>query len=215
MRKLAGVVPAAAVFVLQAIPAAAAYEAYVVVQGLKQGQHKGEVLQHAAGRQPALEFTYAAQSPRDAATGQASGKRQYKPVTIVKEWGALSPGLGSGEINCNAIMIAATLPDGRRVDGRPVVPVRPGECRYAIGLPSSTPVRTFLQVTAPGITGPWTFQAAPTAVEIGAGQALSARLSAQAFGDGGRFSLAWGPASPQLFTARAPARMPVAGSPRH
>jgi len=30
-------------------------------------------------------------SPRDAASGQASGKRQYQPVTIVKAWGAASP----------------------------------------------------------------------------------------------------------------------------
>ena len=29
-------------------------------------------------------------SPRDSATGQASGKRQHKPVTFVKEWGAVN-----------------------------------------------------------------------------------------------------------------------------
>lgn len=32
-------------------------------------------------------------SPRDIATGQASGKRMHKPFTIVKEWGAASPQL--------------------------------------------------------------------------------------------------------------------------
>ena len=32
-------------------------------------------------------------SPRDAASGQASGKRMHKPFTIVKEWGAASPQL--------------------------------------------------------------------------------------------------------------------------
>jgi hypothetical protein len=32
-------------------------------------------------------------SPRDLATGQASGKRMHKPVTFVKEWGAASPQL--------------------------------------------------------------------------------------------------------------------------
>lgn len=32
-------------------------------------------------------------SPRDAATGQASGKRMHKPVTFVKEWGAATPQL--------------------------------------------------------------------------------------------------------------------------
>ena len=30
-------------------------------------------------------------SPRDVATGQASGKRQYSPIRITKEWGAASP----------------------------------------------------------------------------------------------------------------------------
>jgi len=31
------------------------------------------------------------QSPRDLATGQASGKRMHKPFTITKEWGASTP----------------------------------------------------------------------------------------------------------------------------
>lgn len=31
--------------------------------------------------------------PRDAASGQASGKRMHKPFTIVKEWGAATPQL--------------------------------------------------------------------------------------------------------------------------
>jgi len=33
----------------------------------------------------------AVQSPRDIATGQASGKRMHKPFTITKEWGASTP----------------------------------------------------------------------------------------------------------------------------
>lgn len=36
---------------------------------------------------------YAVTGPRDAATGQASGKRMHKPITIVKEWGPASPQL--------------------------------------------------------------------------------------------------------------------------
>jgi hypothetical protein len=36
---------------------------------------------------------YTVTSPRDIATGQASGKRMHKPFTIVKEWGAASPQL--------------------------------------------------------------------------------------------------------------------------
>ena len=35
-------------------------------------------------------------SPRDMASGQASGKRMHKPFMIVKEWGAVSPGMSKG-----------------------------------------------------------------------------------------------------------------------
>lgn len=37
--------------------------------------------------------SYEVKSPRDIATGQASGKRQHGSITIVKEWGAASPQL--------------------------------------------------------------------------------------------------------------------------
>jgi hypothetical protein len=37
--------------------------------------------------------SYAVKSPRDVATGMASGKRQHGSITIVKEWGAASPQL--------------------------------------------------------------------------------------------------------------------------
>jgi hypothetical protein len=36
---------------------------------------------------------YTVQSPKDVATGQASGKRMHKPITFVKEWCAASPQL--------------------------------------------------------------------------------------------------------------------------
>lgn len=36
---------------------------------------------------------YRVTGPRDAASGQASGKRMHKPFTIVKEWGAATPQL--------------------------------------------------------------------------------------------------------------------------
>src|SRR5438270_13585459 len=37
--------------------------------------------------------SYEVKSPRDVASGQASGKRQHGSITIVKEWGAASPQL--------------------------------------------------------------------------------------------------------------------------
>lgn len=36
---------------------------------------------------------YSITAPRDASSGQASGKRMHKPMTIVKEWGAATPQL--------------------------------------------------------------------------------------------------------------------------
>jgi hypothetical protein len=36
---------------------------------------------------------YSIKSPRDSASGQASGKRTHKPVTFVKEWGPSTPQL--------------------------------------------------------------------------------------------------------------------------
>lgn len=35
--------------------------------------------------------TYEIKSPRDVATGQSSGKRQHKPISITKEWSTSSP----------------------------------------------------------------------------------------------------------------------------
>ena len=37
------------------------------------------------------EAQYTVKSPRDSASGQASGKRMHKPVTITKEWGPSTP----------------------------------------------------------------------------------------------------------------------------
>ena len=70
-----------------------ALRAYVSVKGSKQGQFKSEST--AATRKdkwiPILAFHMEVVSPLDTATGQATGKRQYKPIAIVKEWGAASP----------------------------------------------------------------------------------------------------------------------------
>jgi type VI secretion system secreted protein Hcp len=69
-----------------------AYEFYVTVEGTKQGKFKGESIRDAHKEKiGGLSFEYEIVSPRDAATGQASGKRQHKPITITKEWGPSSP----------------------------------------------------------------------------------------------------------------------------
>ena len=77
-----------------------AYQFYVTIQGAKQGQFKGngggvrKAREGAKGGKIAgVRFLLEATSPRDLATGHASGKRQYKPIQITKEWDASSPQL--------------------------------------------------------------------------------------------------------------------------
>jgi type VI secretion system secreted protein Hcp len=74
---------------------AMAFQAHISIKGKKQGQFKGEGIQDKRKDKwmPVLAFGYAVQSPRDAATGQARGKRQHKPIVITKEWGAATPQL--------------------------------------------------------------------------------------------------------------------------
>ncbi len=81
-----------------------ALQAYISVKGGKQGQFKGESFQ--AKRRgkwmTVLSISMDLQTPRDPATGQASGKRQWRPLKIVKEWGAASPqGLAACSTNEN------------------------------------------------------------------------------------------------------------------
>src|SRR5215472_464779 len=70
-----------------------AFQAHVSIKGKKQGQFKGEGIQDKRKDKwiPVLSFAQEVVSPRDLATGQASGKRQWKPVKITKEWGAADP----------------------------------------------------------------------------------------------------------------------------
>lgn len=69
-----------------------AYTAYISIKGQKQGQFAGD------GSDPknpnrirTTSFAFSAEAPRDVATGQASGKRQYQPVIVRKRWGEASP----------------------------------------------------------------------------------------------------------------------------
>jgi type VI secretion system secreted protein Hcp len=69
-----------------------AYEFYVSVEGTKQGKLKGESPRDSHKEKIAgLSYRHEIKSPRDVATGQASGKRQHGPILITKEWGASSP----------------------------------------------------------------------------------------------------------------------------
>ena len=63
-----------------------ALNAYLSLKGETQGEIKGSVTQ--AGREDkimVIGFSHEVVSPRDAASGLPTGKRQHKPVTITKE----------------------------------------------------------------------------------------------------------------------------------
>lgn len=85
---------AASLFI--AAESAVAQNLTITVQAQKQGAFKGEIAIRdsnikAAGRTELLDVRYEMYSPRDVATGQASGKRVHKPLTIVKRFGPSSP----------------------------------------------------------------------------------------------------------------------------
>jgi type VI secretion system secreted protein Hcp len=64
----------------------------VQITGTKQGAFKGEGLRlRDRNRLVGITYAYELSSPRDAASGQPSGKRQHHPVTFTKEWGAATP----------------------------------------------------------------------------------------------------------------------------
>ena len=63
-----------------------AYDGYLIAKAQKQGQIKGSVTQK--GREGWIlvyGFHHEIVSPRDAASGLATGKRQHKPLSITKE----------------------------------------------------------------------------------------------------------------------------------
>ncbi|MDQ6770462.1 MAG: type VI secretion system tube protein Hcp [Gemmatimonadota bacterium] len=73
-----------------------AYEFSVQIEGTKQGKFKGDPGRAggaASDKIRGLAFQYEVTSPRDLASGQATGKRQHKPIIVTKEWGASSPQL--------------------------------------------------------------------------------------------------------------------------
>ena len=69
-----------------------ALNSYLQLKGEKQGDIKGSVTQKGrAGKIMVIAFNHEVQSPRDVATGQATGKRMHKPFVITKEIDKSSP----------------------------------------------------------------------------------------------------------------------------
>lgn len=76
-----------AVLLFIVTPAFAAVSILADIDGTKQGRFKADSPKGIA----ATKLIYEVKSPRDMATGQASGRRQYGPLCITKEVGASSP----------------------------------------------------------------------------------------------------------------------------
>jgi type VI secretion system Hcp family effector len=71
---------------------AMAFPFYLKVHGSKQGDFKGDSLNPSrAGWIDCRDFELDLQSPRDQISGLPVGKRQWKPIVIVKQWSAASP----------------------------------------------------------------------------------------------------------------------------
>lgn len=71
-----------------------ANEFYVRVEGSRQGVFKGETAREKhKGKIPGISFHYNVTSPRDVASGQASGRHRHGPVTMLKRWGPATPQL--------------------------------------------------------------------------------------------------------------------------
>jgi type VI secretion system secreted protein Hcp len=92
---------------------------YVTIRGAKQGVLKGQTT-NAAHKDEILGLQFVAQlsAPKDVATGQASGKRQYLPISITKQWDASSPQLYDAASSNEILTLVQfdfvrTAPDGK------------------------------------------------------------------------------------------------------
>lgn len=79
----------------------------LTVEGAMQGKFKPESLRQ-KDRIDAISFSQEVITPRDLATGQSSGRRQYQPIIIVKSAGASSPQFLQALIN-NELLKKVTI----------------------------------------------------------------------------------------------------------
>jgi type VI secretion system secreted protein Hcp len=83
-----------AFFIIAQAESYSAVNAFIKITADKQGVLKGEASSEThKDKMEVLSFSYGVVSPRDVASGQATGKRQHQPIRIIKEWGAATPQL--------------------------------------------------------------------------------------------------------------------------
>jgi type VI secretion system secreted protein Hcp len=115
----------AVLLVAATVQIAAASRIYITIEGQKQGRFVSDSLTARNAGTEVLAVSFGVQSPRDRATGQASGRIQYAPLTITKEWGASSPqlfeALADNENLRNVlIQFTNTAANGREVPGQTI-----------------------------------------------------------------------------------------------
>lgn len=101
--------------------------AFIKVTGSKQGLFKSESLTKSKeAYTEIIGYNFEEISPRETSTGMPTGKRQLKPLTIIKDWGASSPqyyqALSTNElIREIRIDFFTTDPEGRSILSRSIV----------------------------------------------------------------------------------------------
>jgi type VI secretion system secreted protein Hcp len=94
VKRISWVLPAALViFLVSASQVFAAADAYLTIEGTKQGKFKGEAAGAGAGKISISDFSYMASAPADKNEGMASGKRMHSAITIRKTIDQASPQL--------------------------------------------------------------------------------------------------------------------------
>ncbi len=105
---------------LAPLSADAALNAYLNLKGQKQGSIKGSVTSKGnEGAIKVIAISHEIVSPRDAASGLPTGKRQHKPLIITKEIDKSTPLLNSMLTNNENIptwTLAVNLPNAKGVD---------------------------------------------------------------------------------------------------
>lgn len=98
---------------LPAVSAMAAMDAYMTIQGAKQGKIKGGDVKTAGTEQIGLTDVIRNEAPSgDAASGLATGKRQHGTITIVKEVDKASPLFYQAMSSNEVCQVAIVFPSG-------------------------------------------------------------------------------------------------------